>query len=187
MGMEAFMLEKDTKKGLARAAGEGEPKRSDWSTRGVPHGKTEKRRDPLNMERAKYWHTRLVESLRMTYETDVEDMTPTGIRRGAKVIAHPEFDREVEAAMYRELPRRLANYVYNSAIKDAKPKADKMLKDFEDSQEATNRPAFKNALKRFATFAPDVAAQIGSTFRHRRVDGGRKTRRRGGRKRTIRK
>jgi hypothetical protein len=165
------------------------------STRGVIEGKPAKKEPSLEeTELANKWYANLIKSLRMVYYHDGKWKKAHELKPGDKVTAHPEFDPDVIAEMDKELPRPLANYVYRSAFNAVKPRADAMLKRFEDAQTATNRSEFQNALKRLAVFAPEAAKVIDSNaanvktkirFSPDTKEGG--TRKRRSRKRNTRK
>jgi hypothetical protein len=76
------------------------------------------------------------------------------------VIAHPMFDPDVEAAMDQALGKREGDKVYSRAFKASKKRAEAMLDSFSSQQHAMNSRAFRNALARFAAFAPEAAHEL---------------------------
>jgi hypothetical protein len=176
---------------------------SSWSTRGVVEGRSSNpSRVSFKDERVQYWHDQLVKSLRLAHTVE----TPSGsgvwkthalstvspvtgklklqslipIPSGTHIRTYPEFHPDFVNAMYRELGRRTASLTHSSAIETARPRADVMLQEWRES-DPRNLPAFKNAIRRFAAFAPEEAKKIATS-------GGKKTqRRRLSRKRTMRK
>jgi hypothetical protein len=160
---------------------------SSWSTRGVVEGKSSKpSKVSFEDDNARRWHDRLVRSLHLVHKVETppgsnnwEERSRDKIPIGSHVITKPQFDPEIVSAMDRELSRKLANWIYNSAIETARPRANAMLQEWRES-DPRNNPAFKNAVRRFAAFAPEAAEMI--------KRGGKKTqRRRLSRKRTMRK
>ena len=110
-------------------------------------------------ELGKVWFHRLRKSLRMTYGTS-HGGAPISMER---VIARVEFDPDVVRAMDACLGKRWGNNIYNLAFDASKTRASRMMKHFDDVQIATNRPFFRHALERFATFAPAEAVAMLST------------------------
>jgi len=84
------------------------------------------------------------------------------IRSGDRVIAHPEFDPAVVAAMDSALGRTVGNAVYARAFQTSKPRADAMLARFDAMQQVMNRPFFQNCLQRvWATYRdPDLVSLL---------------------------
>lgn len=104
----------------------------------------------LKAEDLDMWHSRLCKSLKLTYTTRHGGPPKWGDR----VTAHPEFDPAVEAAMDAALGKQVGTAVYKRAFQACKPRAQRMLDWFERMQVATNRPFFRNALRRAAVYCP---------------------------------
>lgn len=98
----------------------------------------------------KMWFETLRKSLRMSYATEHGGRP----RQFDRVKARVEFHPAVVRAMDLAIGKRWGDKIYKLAFEASKSRADAMLKEFDDLQIATNRPFFKHALARFATFAP---------------------------------
>jgi hypothetical protein len=104
----------------------------------------------------KLWYEKLQKSLRMVYVTD-HGGPP---RHLDHVVAHVEFHPCVVRAMDRDIGKQWGDKIYKLAFQACQSRAQTMLQEFEDMQTATNRPFFKNALRRFATFASSDAVSL---------------------------